>query len=66
MAGKQEIKRPLLPSPQNSATMDGLHVMVSRADLEKEHSLLVARLRLLREQLGYQPLLTGKEQRRQK
>ena len=39
-------------------------IIVNRADLEKEHSLLIARLHLLRKQLGYQPL-TDKEQRRQ-
>ena len=43
---------------------DGLHIIVNRADLEKEHSLLIARLHLLRKQLGYAPL-TDKEQRRQ-
>lgn len=63
MAGNQEIKRPLLAAAKNGATLDGLHVMVSRVDLEKEHSLLIARLHILRRQLGYTPL-TQKEQRR--
>jgi hypothetical protein len=39
-------------------------ITVNRVDLEKEHSLLIARLHLLRKQLGYPPL-TDKEQRRQ-
>jgi hypothetical protein len=39
-------------------------ITVNRADLEKEHSLLIARLHLLRQQLGYPPL-TDKEARRQ-
>jgi len=39
-------------------------IIVNRADLEKEHSLLIARLHLLRKQLGYAPL-TAKEERRQ-
>jgi hypothetical protein len=66
MSGDKEIKA-ILSAANNRATItDNLHVMVSRAELEKEHSLLIARLHLLRKQLGYQPLLTGKEQRRQK
>jgi hypothetical protein len=39
-------------------------IVVNRADLEKEHRLLIARLHLLRQQLGYAPL-TDKEQQRQ-
>lgn len=39
-------------------------VIVNRADLEQEHRLLIARLHLLRKQLGYAPL-TDKEQHRQ-
>lgn len=39
-------------------------ITVNRSDLEKEHGLLIARLHLLRKQLGYPPL-TDKEQRRQ-
>jgi hypothetical protein len=66
MAGKQEVKTPLLSPARNGATMqDNLQIVVNRADLEKEHSLLIARLHLLRKQLGYQPL-TQKEERRQK
>ena len=66
MAG-QRIQRPILSPATNRASMqDSLQIVVNRADLEREHSLLVARLHLLRKQLGYQPLSTGKEQRRQK
>jgi hypothetical protein len=39
-------------------------ITVNRADLEQEHRLLIARLHLLRKQLGYAPL-TDKEQQRQ-
>jgi hypothetical protein len=39
-------------------------ITVNRADLEQEHRLLIARLHLLRKQLGYAPL-TDKEQHRQ-
>ena len=69
MAGQQTIK-PVpygtgLNSNQNRVTMtQEVQVMVNRADLEKEHSLLIARLHQLRRQLGYPPL-TGKEERRQ-
>jgi ribosome biogenesis GTPase A len=38
-------------------------IIVNRADLEKEHGLLMARLHMVRHQLGYPPL-TLKEQRR--
>jgi len=66
MAGQQEVKPPLLSAAKKHATMqDSLQIVVNRADLEKEHSLLIARLHLLRKQLGYQPL-TQKEERRQK
>ena len=57
MAGQQEIKRPLLNSSSNRASMqDNLQIVVNRADLEKEHSLLIARLHLLRRQLGLRTL----------
>lgn len=39
-------------------------ISVSRAELDKEHSLLIARLHQLRRLLGYPPLPTGKEARR--
>ena len=66
MAGQQEIKKPVLsPAPNRASMQDNLQIVVNRADLEKEHSLLIARLHLLRKQLGYQPL-TQKEERRQK
>lgn len=39
-------------------------IVVNRADLEQEHRLLIARLHLLRKQLGYAPL-NGKEEYRQ-
>lgn len=39
-------------------------ITVNRTDLEQEHRLLIARLHLLRRQLGYAPL-TDKEQHRQ-
>jgi hypothetical protein len=39
-------------------------IVVNRGDLEQEHRLLIARLHLLRKQLGYPPL-NGKEERRQ-
>ena len=55
---------PLAPAKKSAMLTDEQHVIVSRADLEKEHSLLIARLHLIRKQLGYAPL-THKEQRRQ-
>lgn len=58
----------LLQNPNNSATIqadDTDTVQVSRADLEKEHSLLLARIHQLRRLLKYPPLLTGKELERQ-
>ena len=39
-------------------------IVVNRADLEQEHRLLIARLHLIRKQLGYTPL-NGKEEHRQ-
>lgn len=49
-------------SPQKC---DILYVKVTRAELEQEHSILIARVNQIRRQLGYPPLLTGKEVRRQ-
>lgn len=40
-------------------------IPVSRAELEKEHSLLIARIHQIRQWLGYPPLLTAKEKRKQ-
>jgi hypothetical protein len=54
-----------LPQQPNRATIKvEVKILVSRADLEQEHRLLIARLHLLRRQLGYAPL-TPKEQTRQ-
>lgn len=44
-------------------TADG--IWISRAELEQEHSILIARIHQLRRWLNYPPLLTGKEKRRQ-
>lgn len=58
----------LLQNQNISATIqaeDTDTVQVSRADLEKEHSLLLARIHQLRKLLKYPPLLTGKELDRQ-
>lgn len=58
----------LLQSTRNSATMEAAAadtVEVSRADLDKEHSLLLARIHQIRRLLGYPPLMTGKEIERQ-
>lgn len=58
-------KEKFLPPESNRATIKvEVKILVSRADLEQEHSLLIARLHLLRRQLGYPPL-TQKEQTRQ-
>lgn len=40
-------------------------IPVKRADLEKEHSNLIARIHQLRRLLGYPPLPTGKQIERQ-
>ena len=65
MAGQQEIKKPILSPATNRASMqDNLQIVVNRADIEQEHRLLIARLHLLRKQLGYPPL-NGKEEHRQ-
>lgn len=55
----------LLKHDTNHATLDVDKIVVSRAEIEKEHSLLIARLHQLRRWLGYPPLLTGKEIERQ-
>ena len=51
-------------SPKRATLAESMSILVSRADLEQEHRLLIARLHLLRKQLGYPPL-TQKEQARQ-
>lgn len=58
--------RPLQPAINCATVQAGQPemVLVDRADLEKEHSLLIARLHWLRDKLGYPPLQTGKEVRR--
>lgn len=59
-------REPLQPAT-NCATMQPEQpqmVLVPLADLEKEHSLLIARLHWIRDKLGYPPLQTGKEVRR--
>lgn len=50
---------------QSCGIIEEDYVKVSLAELEREHSLLIARIHQLRRLLGYPPLLTGKEQRRQ-
>jgi hypothetical protein len=40
-------------------------IMVSRKELEQEHTHLLGRLQQLRRLLGYQPLPTGKQLRRE-
>lgn len=58
----------LLKDCANPVTIDtGLPetVTVSRADLEIERRHVLGRLRWLNEKLGYPPILTGKERRRQ-
>lgn len=40
-------------------------IVVSRGELEQERRYLLARLQQLNKLLGYPPLLTGKERRRQ-
>jgi hypothetical protein len=46
-------------------TLEPETVSIPRTELEMEHRWLLARLHRLRQQLGYPPLPTGKEQRRQ-
>lgn len=41
------------------------YVKVSRQSLETEHRQLLSRLQEVRRLLGYSPLMTGKERRRQ-
>ena len=69
MAGYETMSEALTPyrtqtkvAAQNDKKCDT--IVVNRADLEKEHRLLIARLHLLRKQLGYAPL-NGKEEQRQ-
>ena len=53
------------PDAAPPAAEDSAHIVVSRAALELEHRLLLARVQQLRELLGLDPLLTGKQQRKQ-
>lgn len=52
------MERNTATSPQPQA-----HIVVSRNELEKEHSNLLERLHQLRRLLNYPPLMTGKAQR---
>lgn len=40
------------------------YVIGTRADLENEHSLLLARVQQIRQKLGWELLPTGKQQRK--
>ena len=58
----------LLQSSQNGDNMDAGPpdtIQVSRKELEQEHTHLLGRLQQLRRLLGYQPLPTGKQIRRE-
>ncbi len=58
----------LLQEVDNNAMMDAgppETIQVSRSELEQERRHLLGRLQWLNRKLGYPPLLTGKEQRRQ-
>ncbi len=58
----------LLQSGGNYANISGKPtdtIQVSRAELEQEHTHLLGRLQQLRRLLGYQPLPTGKQLRRE-
>jgi len=61
-----ETRTPYLTQPKAVAQNDKRcdTIIVNRGDLEQEHRLLIARLHLLRKQLGYPPL-NGKEEHRQ-
>lgn len=61
----QENKQTLLHSTCKPATMATETVIVSRAELEMEHTHLLGRIQQLRRLLGYQPLPTGKQVRRE-
>lgn len=55
----------VLQTLDKRGTLEQETVQVSRAELEQERRHLVGRLQQLNRLLGYPPLLTGKEQRRQ-
>lgn len=58
----------LLQSPCKPDTLDTGppgEILVSRKELEQEHTHLLGRLQQLRRLLGYQPLPTGKQLRRE-
>lgn len=41
------------------------YIIGTRIDLEKEHSVLLARVQQIRQQLGWEPIQTGRQQRKQ-
>jgi len=43
---------------------DNAQVLISRKELEQEHSILIARVQQVRRLLGYSPLPTGKQKRK--
>lgn len=58
----------LLRRAENACTMDGKPpdvIVVSRRELEQEHVHLMARIQQLRRLLGFPPLPTGSQLRRQ-
>lgn len=58
----------LLQSSDKNATLDHSSpdmIQVSRAELEQERRHLLGRLQQLHRILGYPPLMTGREERRQ-
>lgn len=65
MSGTNAVPISCLNSEKICATMDCEYVQVSRQSLETEHRQLLSRLHEVRRLLGYPPLLTGKERRRQ-
>lgn len=59
----------LFTSGANHANMEQAQadtICISRSELDREHSNLIARVQQLRRLLGYPPLPTGKEARRQR
>lgn len=57
-----EVKIYKRPSELNTAEF----VIGTRSDLEKEHSVLLARVQQIRQQLGWEPLPTGRQQRKER
>lgn len=57
------LQRPCEPDTINIRPPDT--VLVSRRELEQEHNHLMARVQQLRRILGYPPLPTGSQRRRQ-